>query len=195
MLDEYKYIKFNLIIYYRIFPWLIIRCFQMICCLLSYSQCITLVKFMVKILINEICHTCKRNVQPIIYLSLALDTWIKLTIQVPIRDFSKKKKSAYQFFGRIMAHFTTSPLFQLSECCSSLNVIPPTFSGDISNSPTWISIQFPEGLLLKFSRRVRVFECGRMMVRVSESFPLSYLSFIFTTNTTSQTVRSERFIV
>lgn len=71
-----------------------------------------------------------------------------------------------------MAHFTSSPLFQLVECSSSLNVISPTFSGDISNSPTWISIQFPEGFLLKFSLRVRVFECERMMVRVTESFQL-----------------------
>lgn len=43
-----------------------------------------LVKFMVKFLINEICHTYERNEQPIIFLSLALDTWIELTIQVPI---------------------------------------------------------------------------------------------------------------
>ena len=39
---------------------------------------------MVKILINEISHTCERNERPIIFLYLALDTWIKLSIQVPI---------------------------------------------------------------------------------------------------------------
>ena len=39
---------------------------------------------MEKSLINEIYHTCERNERPIIFLYLALDTWIKLSIQVPI---------------------------------------------------------------------------------------------------------------
>ena len=43
-----------------------------------------LVKFMVKILINEIYPTCERNERPIIFLYLALDTWVKLSIPGPI---------------------------------------------------------------------------------------------------------------
>ena len=93
-----------------------------------------------------------------------------------------------------MAHFTISPLLQSGNCSPSLNVISPTFSSDILNSPTRISNQFPEGFLLKFSLRVRVFQFGRMMVSVTESSKVSRWS-IFTTNTTSYTVRGEKFIV